>query len=136
MIVLGLGILSAILILAGGIVFFVAGRGALPGAGFVVLAVGAVLGSLLSTFAPMIIRDGHLSIQAFSTMFSTVQLLFDLVGWGLVIAAVIASARSDPARATRPGPPYGQTPPGYGPYPTPPGYGGSPPGPQGPPPGW
>lgn len=134
----GLGILSAVLVLTGGIVFFVVGRGrgALAGAGFVVLAVGTVTGSLLSTFAPMIISDGGLPVQGFSAMFSIVQLLFDLVGWGLVIMAVIGLARSDPASATagrQPGPPYGQPP---GPYPAPwgSGHGGPPPGP--PPPGW
>jgi hypothetical protein len=141
-IALSMGVLSAVLVLAGGVVFFVVGRarGALAGVGFVVLAVGTVLGSLLSTFAPTIIRDGHLSIRAYSTMFSTVQLLFHLVGWGLVIAAVIVLARSGPAPATLgatvgppPGPPYGQVPPGYGP-PWGSGHGEPSSGPQGPPP--
>jgi hypothetical protein len=159
-ITLGLGVLSAALVLTGGIVLFVVGRGrgALPGAGFAVLAVGTVLGSLLAAFAPEIVHNSAMSFQAFSAMYSIVQLLFDLVGWGLIIVAVIMLARSDPAAAAvgpapgpQPGPPhgppYGQAPPGYGSYPVPPGSGHgrppagpgaapSPPGPGGPwPPG-
>jgi hypothetical protein len=141
-ITLGLGILSAVLVLTGGIVFFVVGRGrgALAGAGFVILALGTVTGSLLSTFAPVIVREWNMSSQGFSAMFSIVLLLFDLIGWGLVVFAVIALARSAPAPGTagpgpQPGPPYGQ-PPGYGPYPPQwgSGHGGPPPGPRNPPP--
>lgn len=115
-----LGVLSAVLILVGGIVFFVVGRGrgALPGAGFVVLAVGTVLGSLLAMFAPVIIDDWDMPSPVFSAVYSIVQLLFDLVGWGLIIVAVIVLARSDPAPATAgpaaPGP--------AGPPPPPPSY--------------
>jgi hypothetical protein len=134
----GLSVLFAVLILVGGIVLFAVGRGrgALAGTGFVVLALGTVFNSLLSMFAPMIFRDWGLSVQSFSVMFSSANFLFNLVGWGLIIVAVIVLAKPDPQPGPQQsGPPYGPAQPGYGPYQAPWGPGqGRPQGP--PPPGW
>jgi hypothetical protein len=135
-VVVGFGILSGALILAGGIVCFVVGRGraALPGAGFVVLAVGTIIGSVLPLLSSMF--DTDISPRVFSATYTIVQGVFDLIGWGLIILTVLAAARSGTAAGPQPFSPYGRTPSGYRPSPGPPpsGRGPAPYGPPGPPP--
>lgn len=129
--------LSGLAILAGGIALFVVGkgRGALSGAGFVVLGIGTGVVTVLYPLLPAIAEQSHLGTFALSGMYSGITVIFSIIGWGLVLAALIRFRLEKPA-APGPGPsPYGPGP-GYGPPQGPPGPPGPPQGPpQGPPPG-
>lgn len=139
-----LGGVTAVLVLTGGVIFFVAGRsrGVLAGIGFVVLALTVLAGTVLSALTPMLsARTGNAG-SVFIGANSVLQTVLDLIGWGLLIAAMLR-LRAEPAAPPSEGPP----PPGYGPPPYgPPPYGGpygghppgQPPGPRPPEggPGW
>lgn len=123
LLLVSLSVLSALAILAGGIVLFTVGkaRGALPGAGFVVLAAGTVLSSSAGLMMPVVAEGLGWSAVVVSATSTWVTALIAIAGWGLIIAALFrfrAERPETPGQA--PPPPYG---PGYGP----------PPGPYGPP---
>jgi hypothetical protein len=113
--------LSVLAIIAGGIVLFVVGkgRGALPGTGFLVLGVGTAITTVFSFLLPSISAQFNLGSEAASGIFNVVVLLFSLVGWGLVLAALLKLRNEKPDTGGQ-APPYGPGP-GYGPPPYGPG---------------
>ena len=115
-------VLAGLAILAGGIVLFAVGkgRGALSGAGFLVLGVATVVSTVLSLLGPWLSSTLHIKASTVPDLYGGVTLIFSLVGWGLVITALL-KFRSEP--------PESRTPPPYGP-----GWGGPASGTQGPPP--
>lgn len=119
-------VLAVLAIIAGGVVLFAVGkgRGALSGAGFVVLGIGTGVTTVFSFLLPALSAQFHLGSSAASGIFNAVALIFSLIGWGLVVGALL-KFRNEKPQAQAP-PPYG---PGYGP-----GWGGPASGTQGPPP--
>lgn len=113
--VLAFGMLSALAIIAGGIILFAVGkgRGALPGAGFVVLGAGTGISGLISVLLPQISLDLHLASTAVSGLYSGIWLIFSLIGWGLVVAALFRfrAEKVDTPGGYPPPPPGGH--PGY-----------------------
>ena len=110
-----IAILAGVAILVGGVVLFAAGRGrgALSGAGFVILAVGTLVGTTWwLVFSDTVYRHGW-SVARGVTMATVVQLLFNVVGWTLLIIAT--------ARLQTPAEPHGTPPtPSWQPAPGPP----------------
>lgn len=144
---LGLAAVTAVLVLAGGVIFFTVGRarGVLAGIGFVVLGIGVLASFLLSFASQMIISRTGFSPTTMSAAVTLVSVVINAVGWGLVIAAMLRlrAERTGAAPAYPGAGPYGYGPPEYGqppygrpPYGPPSGapYGGTPPAPPGP--GW
>ena len=121
---LGLAAVTTVLVLVGGVIFFTAGRarGMLAGVGFVVLAIGLIVSTALTWTAQMISSSMGLSSSATSVAVTIVGVVINLVGWGLVIAAMLRlrAERTGPdAASAYPGPaPYGhgRPPPGQPPY--------------------
>lgn len=134
------GGLTAVLVLAGGVIFFAFGksRGMLAGIGFVVLAFGVVAGTVLAVLIPLISARTGASPAATVATNSVIQILTDLAGWGLVITAMLRlrSERAADGPATPPYAPPG-APPSAPPYTGPdggPGWGHPASGTEGPPP--
>lgn len=119
-----LGVASVIAIVVGGVMFFVLGkgRGTLAGIAFIVLAAGVLFGSIWPVFLPQIVAAFDLRIATASGMFTVLQLVVDVIGWGLVILAVLRLRNAGP-----PAPAAAPPPPPHGPY-------GGQAGPWGPPP--
>lgn len=105
---LAFGMLSALAIIAGGIVLFAVGRGrgALPGAGFVVLGVGTGISGLISVLLPRILLASHLSGTALAGGYASISFVSGLIGWGLVIAALFR-LRAEKVNAPGPDPRQG-----------------------------
>lgn len=134
----GLGALTALAVIAGGVILFAVGkgRGALSGTGYLVLGIGTIANAALSLLLPQISLRLHLATTVTGGLYSAVSLLFSVIGWGLVIAALFRFRGEDAATpgGYPPQPPsaYPPPPPGPGPYGQPgypPGQGHSVPGP-------
>lgn len=129
---IGCGILLVLSCAAGAIVLFVRGRSRafLAGAGFAVLGLGILIIRLLGFYSSGLAHEFNLDVETVQLLYAVPNLIL-IVGWILIIVAVVRVLRSAAAPSGTV-PPPGQAPPG-------PGYGGPPPGygapPAGPPPG-
>lgn len=115
-----LGGLTALAVIAGGVVLFATGRarGALPGVGFVLLGIGVGATALVSLLIPSLQDSLDLTASTVSSLSSGIYLLFALIGWGLVIIALFRfrAEQSTTSTGYPPQQPGGYPPPGpYGP---------------------
>lgn len=86
-----IAIFQGVAVIAGGIVLFATGRsrGALPGFGFVVLAISTFIGTIWSFMYTWLTESQGMSVDTTVLVQNVLSAVFDIIGWALVLFALV-----------------------------------------------